>query len=385
MMKKFLLIAAILFLAVMLLIYPEDCLGSAKRGLDVWFTIVVPSLLPFMVASFILLETGIVRLIAHLLSPVTRLLFAAPGESAYVFLASALSGYPVGAKLTAELYTAGQLSEKDAQAVIRFTSVSGPVFLTGAVSAGMLGVPETGVYLIAAHYLSAMLVGVVFGLFGRRHMPPLKKMPLRDAIHGFKRDIAACAPLGTILSGSVQKAVTTLLKIGGFIVFFFVVMEVLSVSGVMDLLIRLYTPVANLVGINAAETRALFIGSIEMTAGCSAAASLSTALTARLSLISAIIAFGGLCIHMQTHAVCGKLVPKRFFLAKSLQAMFAYGICTLSLQLAPLSISAGSFSAQSKTAAYTGSVFAAAAFIVLIILKRIQKTRLSSLTLPRKL
>ena len=384
-MKKILLIAAILFLAAMLLIYPEDCLSSAKNGLDIWFSIVVPSLLPFMVASFILLETGIVRLIAHILSPVTRLLFAAPGESAYVFLAAALSGYPVGAKLTAELYTAGQLSEKDAQAVIRFTSVSGPVFLTGAVGAGMLGVPEAGVYLIAAHYLSAVLVGVVFGFFGRRHLPSPVKVSLRDTVRGFRRDIAACAPLGTILSGSVQKAVATLLKIGGFIVFFFVVMEVLSVSGIMDLLIRLYTPAANLIGMSTAETRTLFIGSIEMTAGCTAAASLTTALTARLSLISAIIAFGGLCIHMQTHAVCGKLVPKHFFLAKSLQAMFAYGICTLSLFLMPLSVSADSFSAQSKTAAYTGIVFAAASFIVLLIIKRVQKTQRSCLTLSRKL
>ena len=375
MMKKILLIAAVLFFAAMLIACPENCLDGAKNGLDVWFSIVVPSLLPFMVASFILLETGIVRLIGHMLSPVTRLLFAAPGESAYVFLASALSGYPVGARLTSELYTAGHLSERDAQRIIRFTSISGPVFLTGAVGAGMLGVPEAGIHLIAAHYLSAVLVGIVFGLFGRRHMPPPGKASLPNAVRDFRQDIAASAPLGTILSGSVQKAVTTLLKIGGFITFFFVVMEVLSVSGIMDFLIRLSAPVANLAGISSAETHALLTGGIEMTAGCSAAAALNTALATRLPLISAIIAFGGLCIHMQTHAVCGKLVPKRFFLAKSLQAVLAYGICTLSLTLAPLSVSASSFSTQSKTAAYTGFVFAAVVFVFLYVIKYILRPK----------
>jgi len=385
-MKKILLIDAVLFMAAMLFIYPQNCLDAAKNGLGVWFNIVVPSLLPFMAASFILLETGAVRLLAHILSPVTRLLFAAPGESAYVFLASALSGYPVGAKLTAELHASKRLSERDAQALIRFTSVSGPVFLTGAVSVGMLGLPESGVYLVAAHYLSAVLVGVVFGLFGRKQMPPRKKVPLRSALRDFKQDIAVCAPLGTILAASVHKAVSTLLKIGGFIIFFFVVMEALAASGFMDVLTRLNAPIARLIGMSAEDTNALLIGSIEMTAGCSTAAALDTALTQKLSLLCAIIAFGGLCIHMQTHAVCGEhLKPKHFLLAKSLQAVFAYGICTASLSLFPLSVYTSSFSAQSKTAAYTGLVFAAVVLIFLFVVKRAQRSRRRTLTLTRKL
>ena len=141
MMRKLALIPVIIAMAVMLLIYPENCLSSARYGLELWLTAVLPSLLPFMAASFLLLETGVVRLIAAFFSPLTRLLFYAPGESAYVFLASAVSGYPVGARLSAELYAHGEISEPDAQRIVRFTSVTGPVFLTGAVSAGMLGLP----------------------------------------------------------------------------------------------------------------------------------------------------------------------------------------------------------------------------------------------------
>ena len=171
-MKKIFIIGIIFLLTVFLLLYPESCLESARTGLNLWFTVVLPSLLPFMVASFVLLETGIVRLISYIFAPVTRVLFAAPGESIYVFFVSAFSGYPVGAKLASELYAKEQISERDAQSIIRFTSVSGPVFMTGAVCAGMLGLPEAGIYLALTHYLSAILVGIIFRFF--QPEPPAK-------------------------------------------------------------------------------------------------------------------------------------------------------------------------------------------------------------------
>jgi len=146
-LKKIILIVIILAVTILLLLYPENCLQGAKSGLNIWFANVLQALLPFMAASFILLETGVVRLISYFFAPLTRFLFDAPGESAYVFIASALSGYPVGAKLTSELFTKGRITKEEAQSMIRFTSVSGPVFITGAVSAGMLGAAEAGVYL----------------------------------------------------------------------------------------------------------------------------------------------------------------------------------------------------------------------------------------------
>ena len=370
------MIIAVLFMAAMLFIYPENCLRSAKNGLDIWFSVVVPSLLPFMTASFILLKTGAVRLIAHMLSPVTRFLFAAPGESAYVFLAAALSGYPVGAKLTGELYAAQQISEREAQHIVRFTSVSGPVFLTGAVASGMLGLPEAGIYLVASHYLSAVLVGIISGLFERKHMPP-SKTTLRGAVRIFQRDIASSEPIGALLSDSVYNAVTTLLKIGGFIIFFFVVIEALSVSGVIDLIARVYTPIAALAGMSTADSRALLVGGIEMTAGCNDAAQLGTTMTQKLALISSIITFGGLSIHIQTRAVCADahLHTKRFMLAKTLQAFFAYGLCALMLTALPLSLPTSSFAAPSKTAACTGVVFATAVLIFLIVIRRVHYAR----------
>lgn len=384
-MKKVLLTAAVIAMTVFLLIYPENCLKSARNGLNLWFSIVLPSLLPFMVASFILLETGIVRLISHFFAPVTRFLFSAPGESAYVFLVSAFSGYPVGAKLAGELYAKKQISEADAQAIVRFTSVTGPVFITGAVSAGMLGAPAAGAYLIAAHYLSAVFVGIVFGLLRRNRHKMIRRESFKEALDGFKQDVAVCRPLGSLLSDSIEKSLTTLVKIGGFIVVFSVIMEILTVSGALGAAAWVYSPIARLTGITNDSLQALIIGGIEMTTGCGAASALTSDIAQKLPVLSSIIAFGGLCIHMQTKSVCmsSGLVPKHFVLAKSLQAGFAFAFCSLLLALFPLG--PGAQAPDIKTAAFSGVAFAACSIIALVTVKLIQKSRASSsLTFGRK-
>ncbi len=385
-MKKIIMTAIVLAMAVMLLIYPEECLRGAKNGLDVWFGSVLPSLLPFMAASFILLETGIVRLISHIFEPLTRFLFAAPGQSAYVFLASAFSGYPVGAKLAGELYKKGRISEHDAQKIVRFTSVSGPVFITGAVAAGMLGLAETGIYLAAAHYLSAILVGIIFGIFRRKEKSIRSDcVTLRQALQHFKNDIADCRPFGEILALSIEKALDTLLKIGGFIIFFSVITEILSACGIIDIVTILFSPINHIMPPESAK--AMLYGGIEMATGCARSSPLPINLSQKLCIISFIIAFGGASIHMQTRAVCRacKLAPKNFFLAKSLQALFAYLLCGLFITLFPLSVSVSNIIIDTKTTAYCGAAFAAVSIIILFLIKLYQKKRKSILTFTRKL
>lgn len=377
MMKKAVLIPIVAVAAVMLLLYPQNCIESARDGLMLWLLTVLPALLPFMAASFVLMETGVVRFLSSLLMPLTRFLFHAPGESAFVFIASAMSGYPVGARLTGELYQKGRINQAQAQHIVLFTSVSGPVFLTGAVGTGMLLAPSAGAHLLTAHYASALLVGILFGLLGRRQpFEKARNTRWRDMTAQFKKDVHDCPPMGHILSSGVEKSLRTLLQIGGFIILFSVVLEILEITGVMGALTWLYTPAAQLAGLNASESGALIAGGIEMTNGCARAAALDASLHIKLTLVSGIVAFGGLCIHMQTRAVlaqCG-LVPKRFLMAKSIQAALGCGLTSLLLTLFPPALQTASFGAsQIKTAAYGGVLFAACAFGLLLIIKLWQR------------
>jgi len=381
-MKKLAIVPIILAMAVMMLIYPQNCLDSARYGLELWLTAVLPSLLPFMAASFLLLETGVVRLLAAFFTPVTRLLFYAPGEAAYVLLAAGVSGYPVGARLSAELYARGEVSEPDAQRIVRFTSVTGPVFLTGAVSAGMLGLPAAGAYLAAAHYLSAILTGILMGFTDRRRYPaPYVSRPdVKDAWRRFKSDASSCPPIGAMLSNSVEKSLWALIKVGGYIILFAVMLELLNVTGVMDVLVWLYSPIASLVGLDSNAAQAFLAGSVEMTTGCARVAALSAGMTAKLALISGIVAFGGLGIHMQTRAVCAPsgLIPRRFVTAKTLQAALASVLTLLFLAVFPMSRTVSTFSSDTKTAAFGGVIFVFIVLIMVLLIKLWQRFTLSS-------
>jgi|AGTN01.1.fsa_nt_gi hypothetical protein len=384
-MKKLPLIAGIAAMVIFLLLYPDNCLKSARFALALWLGTVLPSLFPFVLASFMLLETGLIRLIAHFFAPVTRFLFNAPGESAYIFITSALSGYPVGARLAAELYQTGRMSEADAQAVVRFTSVSGPVFITGAVSAGMLGLHEAGVYLAVTHYLAALLTGIIFGLFRRRKAmkAPGAKISFREALSRFRRDAAQCPPVGELMADGVEKAMSMMLRIGGYIILFSVIMEMLSVTGILGVITKIYSPLAGLMGISEQGVSAMILGSLEATTGCAKTAAMAAPLSLTLPIIASIIAFGGFCVHMQTHAVCAaaRLKPKGFGLAKMLHGTLASMLCALALKLFPLAAAASSISAASKNAAYGGVIFAAVSLLSVFLIRLFRRRRKSILPL----
>ncbi len=377
-MKKIPLITGILAMILLLLLYPDECLSSALNGLTLWLLVVLPSLFPFVLASLMLLQTGIVRLIAHFFSPITRFLFNAPGESAYIFLTAALSGYPVGARITAELYQGGRMSEADAQAIVRFTSVSGPVFITGAVAVGILGLPEAGVYLATSHYLGALLTGIIFGFFHRRPNVPENRQrnSIKMAFSQFREDAAQCPPMGALMADAVEKTMSLMLRIGGYIILFSVIMQMFSVTGLLNILTALYSPLAKLVGLNTAGVAAMILGSLEMTVGSANIAAAGLPISVALPMIVSVISFGGMCIHMQTHAVCAaaQLKPKGFTLAKMLHGTISSLLCVLMLQLFPLTAAASSLSG-SKNAAFGGVIFAGAVLLVLLAMRLIQICR----------
>jgi len=66
------------FLVLSLLLYPEQAFDSALKGLKIWWDVVFPALLPFFVASEILMGFGVVHFMGVLLEP-----FHAPPFSAF--------------------------------------------------------------------------------------------------------------------------------------------------------------------------------------------------------------------------------------------------------------------------------------------------------------
>ena len=88
---------------------------SAHRALSLFSGTVVPSLFPFAVAASLLFELHALDPLARRLHRLTQRCFGFSGHFAYLFGCSALSGYPIGAKLTADLFRQDCLSREEAE------------------------------------------------------------------------------------------------------------------------------------------------------------------------------------------------------------------------------------------------------------------------------
>jgi hypothetical protein len=243
----------------------------------------------------------------------------------------------------------------------------------------MLGVPEAGVYLAATHYLGALLTGVIFGLFRRRSQEPVvrPKINLRYACSQFREDMMKCPSAGVLMADAVEKAMMLMLRVGGYVILFSVIMQMLSVTGVLGLLTTIYSPLAKLIGVNPGGVSAMILGGLEMTAGCAKVAAAGLPLSIGLPILASVIAFSGLCVHMQTHAICAavNLKPKGFGLAKMLHGTLSSLLCALALQLFPLTAAASSISGELKNAVLGGVIFASVALLLLLMVRFIQRRR----------
>ncbi|WP_369404742.1 nucleoside recognition domain-containing protein [Piscibacillus salipiscarius] len=148
-----------IFLAFAVITFPDESLEASIRGLNLWFEIVFPSLLPFFIIAELLLAFGVVKVIGMVLEPLMRPLFNIPGSGGVVLGMGLASGYPSGAKITARLRQEDVLTKTEAERLVSFTNASNPLFIFGAISIGFFHDPKTGLLLAASHYVGAILVG----------------------------------------------------------------------------------------------------------------------------------------------------------------------------------------------------------------------------------
>lgn len=117
-----------------------------------------------------------------ILDPLMRPIFRIPGIGGFVVTLGYISGYPVGARLTAQLYEQHLLNRREGERLVAFTTSSDPIFLIGAVSIGFFGQAELAVVLAAAHYIGALLIGLLMRFHDRRseRLEPEEKLQIKS-------------------------------------------------------------------------------------------------------------------------------------------------------------------------------------------------------------
>jgi len=287
-----------MFIAI--IISPGKFISAGLNGFSAWTFNVLPSVLPFMIISSLLLSTGYIKKICKPFARPFKKLFNTGSYSAYTFFVSIISGYPVGSKIIAELYEEKKISKSDAVRMSSFCSNSGPMFIVGAVGVSMLLSATAGYVILLSHILGAVFNGFLYRNYKIKEEPRiLIQVPQKS--HSFA-DI-------------IENSCKSILLVGTIISFFFIIIEFLSI------------PLAFL----SPQVQSVIFGIVEITKGCSMISANFSIKTATV-LSSIIITFGGLSTIIQSTSLLKRVnMPIRLFaLQKFSQAIFS-GVISLAL------------------------------------------------------
>lgn len=121
------LFVTVLFAAM--LFSPKAVFNGASEGLLLWYEIIFPTLFPFLVVTSLLLAAGGLRFIAGLTGRFLCSFFCVSPNGSFAVLAGFLCGYPMGAKITADLLRSGRISQEEGSYLLSFCNNTSPVFI----------------------------------------------------------------------------------------------------------------------------------------------------------------------------------------------------------------------------------------------------------------
>lgn len=288
-------IMALLFSALMLiLIFDNQAVQeSVLDGIRLCITALIPSLLPFLFLSALLSEYMSTLPLPFLRS--LEKILQIPENSGSIFLIGLLAGYPVGAQFICQAVSEHRMTLSDGNRMLRFCSNAGPSFIFG-IGFSLF----ENRYLCWLVWLVQILSALSMGLL--THDSVRKTIPLKQSL----QKTSVSFPL---------KPIATMSMICGWVIIFRIIITFLSKWGfcfLPDILSVLIT------------------GTLELANGCTMLKTMPSEFL-RFILFCYFLAFGGVCVTMQTLSIVRKtgLHGPVYLRGKLCQGLLAAGFATI--------------------------------------------------------
>lgn len=297
--RKYLLYLLPFVFLLLILLFPTQARNGASNGLLLWFNVLLPTLLPFMILSDLIRRLHIVdRLCKHISTRTGRNLYFL-----YPLLLGLLTGLPLGAKLTGEAIRSGQLSRQRGQFLLTVCNNSSTMFLMGYVAEVQLQRPELIVPFISFVPLSSLLAAL---LQTTTHVTANSITASSTDKDNTQTNISSSSmvPLVSSVSSSIMDSFTVITQVGGFVILFSVLAEfVLLIDSPLTLPL---------------------VAFLEITTGVRAVCASSLSENAKTILSAAAVSFTGLSGIAQTACVLSEtgLSLMRYIISRLLSAAF---------------------------------------------------------------
>ncbi len=329
--KEYLSLVIILCCIFLIFRFPDAVKEGVNEGINICFYTIIPSLFPFMTLSTYIVKSNILSPFYKFLSLPIRVIFKQPASAVSVIILSMIGGFPVGIKMTNDLYTKGQITKEQAQRLCLFCMNAGPAFVITAVGTNMLGNAKAGIIIYSSLCISAFVSGIISSFVATKN----------DGIVNQKNE----KPLQlSSLSASVTDSLQCIFNICAWIILF---------SSITQCIETFRLP----------EKAYIYITSfLEVTKGCSLLAGNNS-----LPIITGMIGFGGICVHCQVLEYLKNIEIRYsyFFITRILSGILSTIISYILFLIFPVEMDV--FSNSDKISSYSFS-FSHSSFFVFILM-----------------
>ncbi|WP_272034942.1 nucleoside recognition domain-containing protein [Paenibacillus sp. JJ-100] len=327
MVRTIFLSSSALILVIAVVASPKEAFDASIQGLDIWWKIVFPALLPFLMLSQMLTAFGFTHAMGVLLEPLMQRVFKLPGHTGFALAVGMCGGFPAAADAVSRLVQEKQMTAREAVIVAAAAHFANPMMILLVVGGAFLHQPAAGYFLLIIHWISGWIAAAVavrvipatlkknllsdFTLNNEKmnstaqnhkqglhnqpsslplssRKPPLGSRMLLAAREAHHRDARS---FGKLLGDTVSQAVQTLLLIGGYIIVFAVFIRLLSLY---------LTP-----GISAAFWSSV----LELHLGTYHISNTTLAPAILMALLAGALGWGGLCSHLQVSSLLRTAIP----------------------------------------------------------------------------
>lgn len=295
---------------VIVVLFADIAKEGALNGINLALRTAIPALFPFFVASTLLSQTGVTKVLGRIFSPVMCKLYGLSGECAGVLVLGFTGGYPVGVSAACELYKTKQISKNTAEKLLGFCNNTGPAFIIGICGVGILGSVKLGLLLYFIHIVSALICGKFFANNNYFYNKTSEKTQNID--------------FSTALVNGCEQAAQTSIKIAGFLTFFSVLIAFLRHINIV--LPDICYPI--------------LYGFFELTCGLMVLNEVYMPVNVLISIISAMLAFGGLSVMCQALSIVKPLGLsfKYCFIGKILHSIISFILSFIITSFLPIAV-----------------------------------------------
>ena len=291
-------------------------------GLKLFFYSVLPGLFPFMLLTKLITEIGFLFKITPKFDRFSKTVLGTSGVSIYAFLMSILSGYPIGAKIIADLYQKQLITEGEAKKMSVFCTTSGPIFIIGTVGTIMFQSFKIGVIIYFSHVISSVIMGICYHLLTKKHQnKDISKPSQQLCFQNIKNE--------NILSLCINQTINSLFVVGAYITIFYLITELFESFNLITYIASILERPLHHLNIEKSSIKGLLYGVLEVTRGAKALSISQSNLS--VALCCGIVSFSGISINCQmlSFLKTAKIKAHNFLLTKCVHMILSIFICLL--------------------------------------------------------